>query len=206
MFSEAFPLTFEQRPQTIFLSCSWGKHRSAIVRWITHELILWTLLSVDSLVTTKHKKCVFQFSENWAFLCPIKPILREWKLLWSHLIRTNDRCCKQPECFNSDLRHWFHSPANYCVDWGYAFSQSSGRRLFSFLSSVLFCSWKCGFKWTLTGKKKIKVEIISLDSLGPSSGCQAAQKGVCLDIKWLLIVGNDTVCGRPNTSESSNHD
>lgn len=103
-----------------------GKHNSTIVRWITRELILWTLLSVDSLVTTKHKKCVFQFSENWAFLCPIKPILRERKLLWSHLIRTSDRCCKQAECFNSDLRHRFASAANYYVDWGYVFSQSAG--------------------------------------------------------------------------------
>lgn len=122
----------EQRPQSIFPSCLKGKHNSTIVQWITHKLMLWTLLSVDSLVTTKHKKCVFQFSENWAFLCPIKPILREGKLLWSHLIKTNDRCCKQAECFNSDLSHWFASADNYYVDWGYAFSQSAGRGFFLF--------------------------------------------------------------------------
>lgn len=34
---------------------------------------------------------------------------------------------------------------------------------------------------------------ISLDSSGPPSGCQAVLEGVRLDIKWLLIVGNDTV-------------
>lgn len=72
------------------------------------------LLSADTFVPTKHKKCVFQFSENWAFLCPIKPALREGKLLWSHLIRTNDRCCKQAERFSSDLQRWFDSADNYC--------------------------------------------------------------------------------------------
>lgn len=132
--NKAFAVTFEQRPQTIFPGCSQWKHNGTIVRWITHKLILWTLLSVDSLVTTKHKKCVFQFSENWAFLFPIKPILREGKLLWSHLIRTNDRCCKQAECFNSDLRHWFASVDNYYVDWSYVSSQSGGRGIF--LSAV----------------------------------------------------------------------
>lgn len=140
----AFAVTFEQRPQTTFPSCSKGKYNSTIVRWITQELILWTLLSVDSLVTTKHKKCVFQFSENWAFLCPIKPILRERKLLRSHLIRTNDRCSKQAECFNSDLRHRFASAANYYVDWGYAFSQSGGRGIF-FVRCPVFYFVPCNF-------------------------------------------------------------
>lgn len=135
---KACAVTFEQRPQTIFPSWSEGKHNSTIVRWITQELILWTLLSVDSLVTTKHKKCVFQFSENWAFLCPIKPILRERKLVWSHLIRTNDRCCKQAECFNSDLRHRFASAANYYVGWGYVFSQSAGGGLFGVQCFTLY--------------------------------------------------------------------
>lgn len=144
-FVWAFPVTFEQRPQTIFPHGSKGKYSSTMVRWITQELILWTLLSVDSLVTTKHKKCVFQFSENWAFLCPIKPILRERKLLRSHLIRANDRCSKQAECFNSDLRHRFASAANYYVDWGYAFRQSAGSGIFLFcsLSSVFLCTKQC---------------------------------------------------------------
>lgn len=139
-FVWVFAVTCEQRPQTIFPNCSEGKHNSTIVRWITQELILWTLLSVDSLVTRKHKKCVFQFSENWAFLCPIKPILREGKLLWSHLIRTNDRCCKQEECFNSDPRHWFASAANYYVGRGYAFSHTAGRGILCLPSSVLLCT------------------------------------------------------------------
>lgn len=126
-----------KRPQTKFASRSKGKHNSTIVRWITHELIPWTLLSVDSLVTTKHKKCVFQFSENWAFLCPIKPILREGKLLWSLLIRTNDRCCKQAEGFNSDLRHWFASAANYCGGPRLCI-QCTGKMIF-FVHLLLFC-------------------------------------------------------------------
>ena len=165
--SKALAVTSEQRPQTIFPSCSKWKHSSTIVRWITHELILWTLLSVDTLVSTKHKKCVFQFSQNWAFLCPIKPILREGKLLWSHLIRTNDRCCKQAEWFNSDLRYWFDSVHNYFVDWGYASSQSAATGAFVFWCPlyrfVANSSWTC---WTIEilllniPDGKIHVEII----------------------------------------------
>lgn len=34
---------------------------------------------------------------------------------------------------------------------------------------------------------------ISPDWSGPPSGCQAVLEGVCVDIKWLLIVENDTV-------------
>lgn len=129
-------VTFQQRIQTILPSCYKGKYKGTIVRWITQELIPQTLLSVDSLVTMKHKKCVFQFSENWAFLCPIKPVLREGKLLRSHLIRTNDRCCKQGKCFNSDLNHWFASVANYYLDWGYAFNHSSGGTIFLFATTL----------------------------------------------------------------------
>lgn len=41
------------------------------------EAILWTSLSVDSLVTVKNKKCVFQFGENGALLCPHRPALQD---------------------------------------------------------------------------------------------------------------------------------
>lgn len=176
-----------------------GKHNSTIVGWITHELILWILLSVDSLVTMKQKKCVSQLSENWAFLCTIKPILREGKLLWSLLIRTNDRCCKQAECFNSDLRYWSASAANYDVDWGYASSQFAGWVTFSLPSSVLLCAKQflkllnCWVKIYYGADKpalhsqlrlgKVQVEKNGLDSSGAPSGCQEVLKGVCLDIK-----------------------
>lgn len=39
----------------------------------------------------------------------------------------------------------------------------------------------------------VEMMSISPDSSGPPSGCHAALEGECLDIKWLLIVGNDRV-------------
>lgn len=157
--------------------------------------MLWTLLSVDSLVNTEPKKCVFQFSVSWAFLSSIKPILKERKLLWSHLIRTNDRCCKQAECFNSDPGHWFASAANYCVDWGYLFSSSRRKRLLFLLyiapqslNPILNKNLPLTFMLN-------KMSALGLIPRGPPSVCQVLFEGKCLYIKWLQIRGNDMVCG-----------
>lgn len=135
-FEEVFAVTLQQRPQGLspdFQLC----HRK-----MNHL----SLDTVDSLICWQfsyHKAQEMCFPILWelSFLCAIKLILSKGKLLRSRMIRTNDRCCKQAECFNSDVSHWFASAANYFVGWGYSLFQSS-RRDFSHLSIVLFCSWK----------------------------------------------------------------